>query len=97
LEEFTAAQVWERLCRPEHAGDDVRAGELRAAVPNALKEYLDRGEGAFNQRLGSKFRELADRLFGAIEIRIERAEDDRHTKVARWRLVAKGDVDMVEE
>ncbi|HEX2971053.1 MAG TPA: hypothetical protein VHP11_01900, partial [Tepidisphaeraceae bacterium] len=85
------------LDAPEQASGDVRASELRAAVPNAIKESLDRGEGTFNQRLGSQLRDLIGRRFGVAEFQIERAKDDKHSKVAQWRIRAKGDVDRAQE
>jgi hypothetical protein len=93
-EDFAVNQIWDRLRQPEERDADVRPSELRAAVPSSVKEFLDRGENTFNRRLGSKFRELLGRRFGPAEIRLERVADDKHSKVARWRLVAKGDVDM---
>jgi hypothetical protein len=41
-----------------------------------------------------KFRELQGRRFGKSEIRLERAQDDKHTKSARWKLLAKGDIEL---
>jgi hypothetical protein len=95
-DDFTVAQIWSRLHQSDDREADVRGSELREAVPTCLKADIDRGEGAFNQRLGTRFRELLARRFGATGIRLERVEDDKHNKVARWRLVADGDIDSPE-
>lgn len=90
---FIIAELWERLNEKtyeEMVRQTVlteRAEELRNALPVDLTRWMDR-EGAFKQRLGIAFNQRRGRRFGKRQVRVERAADDSHNKVARWRVVA---------
>jgi hypothetical protein len=91
-EPFTVAQVWERM--NERSWNDSkrctrlsdRAEELRAAMSDFIAQAMDR-EGFFKQRLGRALGERLGRRYGDSQVRIERDIDDRHSKVARWKVV----------
>ncbi len=91
-EPFTVAQVWERMndktynVETHQSVVTQNADELRAALPDFLAQAMDR-EGFFKQRLGIAFRERIGRRYGEAQFRIERDENDRHGKVARWKVV----------
>jgi hypothetical protein len=90
---FTIAELWERL--NEKTYEELvrrsvltdRAEELRATVPADLTRSMDR-EGQFKQRAGIAFNQRRGRRFGKRQVRIERAPDQSHAKVARWRIVS---------
>jgi hypothetical protein len=48
---------------------------------------MDR-EGQFKQRVGIAFNQRRGRRFGKRQVRVERAPDESHAKVARWRIVS---------
>ena len=91
-EPFTVAQVWDRM--NERSWNDStrrtelsdRAEELRAALPDLIAQAMDR-EGFFKQRLGFALGERLGRRYGVSQVRIERDIGDRHSKVARWKVV----------
>jgi hypothetical protein len=93
-EAFTAAQVWERLNERTYEPSmrqsilTDRAEQLRAALPDFVAQAMDR-EGFFKQRLGTAFSERRGRRYGDPQVRIERDMDDRHGKVARWKVVLR--------
>lgn len=86
-EPFTVAQVWERMndrtwndtTRQTQLSD--RAEGLRAALPDFIAQAMDH-EGFFKRRLG--------RRYGDSQVRIERDVEDRHGKVARWKVARNG-------
>lgn len=88
---FTVAQVWERIHEKEYINETnrttstERSGELRAVLPDFVAQVVDR-EGFFKQRLGFAFRERVGRRYGTTQVRIERVDNDRHGKVARWKV-----------
>lgn len=85
-------QAWERMNDKTYNADTRQtalatpAEELRAALPDFIAQAMDR-EGYFKQRLGFAFRERVGRRYGDEQFRIERDIDDRHSKVARWKVV----------
>jgi hypothetical protein len=91
-EPFTVSQVWEKMndrtwnetTRRSELSD--RAEGLRAALPDFIAQAMDR-EGFFKQRLGFAFGERFGRRYGDSQVRIERDVQDRHGKVARWKVV----------
>jgi hypothetical protein len=94
-EAFTVAQVWELMnsktwnesTRQTQLTDHAEA--LRNALPDFISEAMDR-EGFFKQRLGLAFGAHLGRRYGDSHVRIERDADDRHGKVARWRVLRNG-------
>ena len=91
-EPFTVAQVWDRM-NDKTWNDSTRqsaltdrAEALRTALPDFIAQAMDR-EGFFKQRLGFAFGERLGRRYGDSQVRIERDVQDRHGKVARWRVV----------
>ena len=90
---FTIAGLWERLNEKtyedlvRHSVLTDRAEELRATVPADLTRSMDR-EGQFKQRVGIAFNQRRGRRFGKRQVRVERAPDESHAKVARWRIVS---------
>jgi hypothetical protein len=90
-EPFTVAQVGDRMNDKTYDTDThqsvltARANELRAALPGHIAEVMDR-EGFFKQRLGIAFGDRVGRRYGDAQFRIERDVDDRHGKVARWKV-----------
>jgi hypothetical protein len=56
-------------------------------LPDLLAEAVDRTGGFFQRRLGKCFAERAGRRFGESQVFIERAGEDRKSKVQRWRVV----------
>jgi hypothetical protein len=91
-EPFTVAQAWECVNDKTYNAETrktvstERADELRGALPDLIAQALDR-EGFFKQRLGFAFRERVGRRHGDAQVRIERAADDLHGKVARWKVM----------
>ena len=91
-EPFIVSQVWERMndrtwnetTRQSQLSD--RAEGLRAALPDFIAQAMDR-EGFFKQRLGFALGERLGRRYGDSQVRIERDVQDRHGKVARWKVV----------
>jgi len=92
-EASTVAQVWERMNDKTYNADTrqttltTRAEELRAALPDFIAQAMDR-EGYFKQRIGFAFGERVGRRYGDSQFRIERDVDERHAKVARWKVVS---------
>jgi hypothetical protein len=91
-EPFAVSQVWEQMndrtwnetTRQKQLS--YRAEGLRAALPDFIAQAIDR-EGFFKQRLGLALGERRGRRYGDSQVRIERDVDDRHGKVARWKVV----------
>jgi len=91
-EPFIVSQVWERMndrtwnetTRQSQLSD--RAEGLRAALPDFIAQAMDR-EGFFKQRLGFALGERLGRRYGDSRVRIERDVQDRHGKVATWKVV----------
>ena len=92
---FTVAEVWERMSErtwqesSRQARLSDRAEELRSALPDYIAQAMDR-EGYFKQRLGFALSERLGRRYGDSQVWIERDTQDRHGKVARWRVVRNG-------
>ena len=75
---FTVADIWQRM--------NEGAEELRGTLPDFIAEVMDR-DVFFKQRLGSAFGDRVGRRYGDAQIRIERHGDERHGKVARWKVM----------
>lgn len=75
---FTVAE----LC--EAVRDHQRA--LWEALPDDLVEAAEASFGSLRARLGRAFAKRADTPYGEDGLRLERAGDDSHRKVARWRV-----------
>jgi hypothetical protein len=80
---FTAAAIADRV-RGEYPKDP----DLKDALPSALA--ADASKDTFTKRLGKAFRKQQGRRFGDEMLRLERAGEDPHTKVARWQIL-RGD------
>ena len=94
-EAFTVSQIWDRMNdktwnestrRPQLT---ERAEALSAALPDFIAEGMDR-QGFFKRRLGFAFSSRLGRRYGDSQVRVEREMDDRHEKVARWKVVRNG-------
>ena len=91
-EPFIVSQVWERMndrtwnetTRQSQLSD--RAEGLRAALPDFIAQAMDR-EGFFKQRRGFALGERLGRRYDDSQVRIERDVQDRHGKVARWKVL----------
>lgn len=94
-EAFTVSEVWERMSErmyqesSRQAKLSDRAEVLRAALPDYIAQAMDR-EGFFKQRLGFALSERLGRRYGDSQVWIERDIQDRHGKVARWKVVRNG-------
>ncbi len=62
------------------------SANLREALPNALADALASTPDKFKQRTGIAFKKRVGRRFGESGFHLERAEDDTHNKVARWKV-----------
>ena len=63
---------------------------LADTVPDELEYRFDSDGGMkpqFAKKLGSAFRRKKGTRYGQPQIRVERAQDDTHANVARWRIV----------
>jgi hypothetical protein len=79
--------VWWRLYgdRPVTVAELAKdEGGLRSALPDELAEAQGASEDSFRRRLGKALAKRADAVFG--DFRLERAGEDEHLKVVRWRL-----------
>ncbi len=84
-EPFRVTDVVEKL--PAKDGSSTpEMTRLRGALPDFLAEAADRTGGFFQRRLGKCFAERVGRRFGESQVFIERAKEDRKTKVQRWRV-----------
>ena len=90
-EPFTVALVWDHMNEKSYNVETRqspltgRAEALRAALPDFIAQAMD-CEGFFKQRLGFAFGERVGRRYGDAQYRIERNADDRHGKVACWKV-----------
>lgn len=60
---------------------------LRQALPDFLADAADRTGGFFQRRLGRCFAERLGRRFGDSQVFLERGDEDRKSKVQRWRVL----------
>ena len=90
---FTIAELWDRMNEKTFEAMlhqsvlSERAEQLREAIPTALTRWSER-EGQFKQRVGFALRSLRSRRFGKRQLCIERAANDTHNKVAKWKVRA---------
>jgi hypothetical protein len=90
-EPFTVAHIWNVMNDKTYNRDTrqmvltARAAELRASIPGHIAETIDR-EGFFKHRLGNAFSKRVGRRHGDGQVRVEREGNDRHGKVARWKV-----------
>jgi hypothetical protein len=60
---------------------------LLATLPDYLSEALESGKGGISRKLGRAFADRVDRRYGDNEqFFLERAGEDAHVKVAKWRV-----------
>jgi hypothetical protein len=76
---FTIAELVERHL--PYPGSD-----LPKLLPEYLADCYSSGLGSFQHKLGRAFSTHVERRFGDAGYYLERAKDDTHTKVARWRV-----------
>ena len=74
----TVAELVEELQRPR--------SPLREALPDALADILDKGDGAARQRLGQALLQQCDTRHGSSGLRLTRAGEDSRRHVARWKV-----------
>jgi len=85
-EPFRATDVYDKLgTNGVFTVPDTK--RLREALPDFLAEAADRTGGFFQRRLGRCFAERVGRRFGESQVFLERADEDRKSKVQRWRVV----------
>jgi hypothetical protein len=84
---FRVSDVVDRLPTRDSQlfSDDTKC--LRQALPDFLADAADRTGGFFQRRLGRCFAERTGRRFGESQVFLERADEDRKTKVQRWCVV----------
>ena len=86
-EPFRVTDVVEQLPARGTEFSNEQSKQLRGSLPDLLADAADRTGGFFQRRLGRCFAERAGRRFGDSQVFIERAEQDRKSKVQRWRVV----------
>jgi hypothetical protein len=64
---------------------DGNSSGLQDALPEQLADAHSRPE-CFSRRLGKALAQHVEKRYGDTELYIERAENDSHAKVARWRV-----------
>jgi hypothetical protein len=90
---FTIAELWDRMNEKTYEAllhqsvPSDRAEQLRDVIPSNLTRWSEH-EGQFKQRLGFALRALRNRRFGKRQLSIERAADDTHCKVAKWKVTS---------
>ncbi|HWR50072.1 MAG TPA: hypothetical protein VN428_03140 [Bryobacteraceae bacterium] len=67
----------------------ARAERLAAALPDSLADGPDHAGGFFRRRVGKSFAARAGRRFGDSQVFIGRADEDKKTKVQRWKVVRR--------
>jgi hypothetical protein len=83
---FRVADVVNKLPLKDGVSSEVVKG-LRDALPDFLAEAADRSNGFFQRRLGRCFSDRVDKRFGDSQVYIERAAEDKKSKVQRWKIV----------
>jgi hypothetical protein len=83
---FRVADIVERFPSMSAPGAP-ETKHLREVLPDHLAEAADLTGGSLQRRLGMCFSDRVDKRFGESQVFLERAGEDRKTKVQRWRVV----------
>lgn len=83
---FRVSEVVEKMTGSEPDSACPESKPLRESLPDLLADAADRTGGFLQRRMGKFFAEIAGRRFGQTAVYLERADQDRKTKVQLWKI-----------